>query len=230
MKKCPQCNSVFDDNLIYCTHDGTSLAQENFTIPSDFHQNEREEETVIRREPVRIDVTEPNVLRVPSQNQVPPTENSAPIVVVKRRNTGKYLLFLLLGLFLGGSLVLGTLYFSQNYYRSNNTNVAVNSAPNNSNRDIKTPTPSPAPTPNAEHLIKTSAYDEDFNGRVIVSNANIRNGASINAAPITLLPADDRLTIERRASVESPWYYVTCEHETSGWMHGDTIEFTQDAF
>ncbi len=44
---------------------------------------------------------------------------------------------------------------------------------------------------------------------------------------IDVLPVDDRITIERRENEKSPWYYVTCEHGASGWMHGNTIEFTQ---
>ena len=230
MKRCPQCNSVFDDDLSFCTHDGTPLSQENFTLPSEFasiEPIEKEEETIIRREPLKIDFSTPDA----PNRYIPPPENVAPIVVVKQRNTGKYLLFLIVGLILGGGLVLGVLLLGQNFYRKNNSNVAVNSALNN-NREVKTPTatPAPAPTPNAEHLIKTSADEEDFNGRVIVTNANVRSSASKNAAPVTLLPMDDRLTIERRANEESPWYFITCEHGTSGWMHGDTIEFTQEAF
>jgi hypothetical protein len=233
MKRCPQCNSVFDDNLLYCTHAGTPLARENFTIPSEFAPTENDEETIIRREPIRVNVSEPEIPIDQPEYQIPAAAaNVEPIVIVKRRNTGKYILFLLLGLILGGGLVLATLLLSQNYYRKNNSNVAVNSAPNTNVREVKTPTPTPtpAPTPNAEHLTKTSVDDEDFNGRVIVSNANIRSAASKTAASITLLPMDDRLNIERRANEESPWYYVTCEHGTSGWMHGDTIEFTQNAF
>ncbi len=232
MKRCPQCNSVFDDNLSFCTHDGTPLAQENFTIPSEFVPTETDEQTIIRREPIRVNVSEPEIPNAQPEYQIPPTANVEPIVVVKRRNTGKYILFLILGLVLGGGLVLATLLLAQSYYRNNNSNVVITSAPNANVREVKTPTltPTPAPTPNAEHIVKTSETDEDFNGRVIVSNANIRSSASKTAAPITLLPLDDRLTIERRANEESPWYYVTCEHGTSGWMHGDTIEFTQDAF
>ena len=231
MKRCPQCNSVFDDNLLYCTHDGTPLAQENFTIPSEF-AHEPDEETIIRREPIRIDVSEPEILITQPEYQIPAAANVEPVIIVKRRNTGKYILFLILGLILGGGLVLATLLFSQKYYRSNNSNVTVSLPANTNVREVKTPTatPTPAPTPNTEHLSETSETDEEFNGRVIVGNANIRSSASKTAASITLLPMDDRLTIERRANEESPWYYVTCEHGTSGWMHGDTIEFTQNAF
>lgn len=228
MKRCPQCNSVFADNQVYCTTDGTPLEQENLALPSEF-----EEETVVRRDPIKIDVTDADQMKTRVDFSPPPTEAAAtPVVVVKQRNAGKYLLFLVVGLLLGGGLVLATLFFARNYDRANNPNQAANKTETTVNREPKTPTPTPtpAPTPNAEHLARTETADEDFNGRVIVENANIRSSPSKNAPAVTLLPNGDRLNIERRASDESPWYYVTCEHGTSGWMHGDTIEFTQEGF
>jgi hypothetical protein len=38
---------------------------------------------------------------------------------------------------------------------------------------------------------------------------------------------NDRIDIIRRENENSPWYQIECEHGTGGWMHGDTIEFTQ---
>ena len=73
---------------------------------------------------------------------------------------------------------------------------------------------------------KTFSNDK-FNGRVIMLNAYVRSAPSKSANKVDILPMDDRINIERRENANSPWYYVTCEHGTSGWMHGDTIEFTQ---
>ena len=75
-----------------------------------------------------------------------------------------------------------------------------------------------------------SKSDEDFNGRVIVENANVRSAPSASASQVDILPDGDRITIERRENATSPWYYVTCEHGISGWMHGNTIEFTNGNF
>ena len=79
----------------------------------------------------------------------------------------------------------------------------------------------------ALHSEKTLAADDEFNGRVITLNAYVRSAPSKTATQIAVLPQDDRINIGTRESPNSPWYKVVCEHGTSGWMHGDTIEFTK---
>lgn len=231
MKKCPQCNKVFEDSLSFCTHDGTPLIAENFAPPSEFADND-EEETVIHHEPIVIDFSTPQPPIAEAIHQTPPPV-VAPIVIEKRRNIGKYLIFLILGLFLGGGLVLAALLLAQRIFQGNNPQTGggtnVNSA-NTANRPPKTPaTPTPFPM-KSEHLTRTSDDEDEFNGRVIALSAFVRSAPSKDAPQSDLLPQDDRLNIERRASANSPWYYISCEHGTKGWMHGDTIEFTTDAF
>ena len=235
MKRCPQCNSVFPDSLIYCTNDGSALTQETFVMPSEASQTEPEEITIIRREPVAsdpitIDIPNPNPPPIPPEQlnyQTPVTENIIPVVIEKPRNTGKYLLFLVLGLILGGGLVLAAILFSVYLSQRDATPAA------NTTIQIASPSPAktaPSATPvtaSAKHEKPTDAPDDDFNGRVITLNAYVRASPSRGAKEIDVLPVDDRLTIEERASDSSPWFRVTCQHGTSGWMHGNTIEFTK---
>lgn len=240
MKRCPQCNSVFDDSLVYCTNDGSVLAPETFVMPSETSTppiaDDTEEITVIHREPVNyepitIDIPNPNPPPIPAEQlnyQTPPAEHVIPVVIEKPRNTAKYLLFLVLGLILGGGLVLAAILFSmflsQRDAQQNTANTNRNSSL--STPTAKTPTPTPV-TASAKHEKRTDQPDSDFNGRVITLNAYVRSSPSKSAKEIDVLPIDDRLKIEERAGDSSPWFRVTCEHGTSGWMHGNTIEYTK---
>jgi len=78
-----------------------------------------------------------------------------------------------------------------------------------------------------KHAVRTDDADDEFNGRVITLNAYVRSQPSRTAREIDVLPIDDRLEIEERENENSPWFEVTCEHGTKGWMHGNTIEFTR---
>ncbi len=225
MKKCPQCNSVYGDENIYCLNDGTVLVEENFALPSE--ADDFEAETIIRHDPVVVDLS--NKKTEPIIHPTLPVETIVVKQPVKSRNS---LIFLVLGLILGGGLVLATLLLAQSFYQKDSTTkVKVNQSANlNSNKEV---TNSPTPTPldieklSQKHANRTSVDDEDFNGRVIALNAYVRASPSRNSDEIDVLPIDDRLNIEKREDESSPWYYVTCEHGTSGWMHGNTIEYTR---
>ena len=236
MKSCPHCKHVFPDTLTYCTNDGTPLVSENLTLPSDFAANEPEEPTIIRRDPITIDFAAQNSANEAVNYQTSPANNAAPLVVVKQPNTGKYLLFLIVGLIFGGGLVLATLLLARNYYQGNTADKAANvivksnnSNANVVNREIKTPTATPTVevVSNVIHQTPTDTDDSKFNGRVIVENAFVRASPSKTAAQTDVLPVNDRLHIEPRENENSPWFHITCEHGTSGWMHGNTIEFTE---
>lgn len=231
MKRCPQCNSVFDDALEYCTNDGTPLVKETFVMPSESSPVDDEEITVIHHEPITIDIPNPNpppTEQFNYQTPPPPAETVIPVIVEKPRNTGKYLLFLALGLILGGGLVLAAVLFGVYLYQNKpaqTENTANRNAPTNSAQTPKiTPTPTPV-TASAKHEKPTDAPDDDFNGRVITLNAYVRSQPSRNSKEIDVLPINDRLNIEEREDENSPWFRVTCEHGTSGWMHGNTIEY-----
>jgi hypothetical protein len=229
MKRCPQCNSVFDDSQVFCANDGTSLIEETFVLPSEASPVD-EEITVIHHEPpVTIDIHHPN--QPPTEKFIyppQPVETVIPVVIEKRRNTGKYLLFLFLGLVLGGGLVAAGVLFA--VYLSQNRTSEVSNTANRSAPVTATPTPNRTPTAtpftaSAKHETRTDAPDDEFNGRVISLNAYVRSQPSRNSKEIDVLPVDDRLEIEERENENSPWFRVTCEHGTSGWMHGNTIEY-----
>lgn len=233
MKRCPQCSALYEDATQFCLNDGQPLIED--APPND----NLEEETVIHRDPIIVDFNQPNFPPETVAYQTAPPVNQPTIIIEKPRSTGKYLLFLMIGLLLGGGLVLGTLFVAGTLNRGNdsdnsnasrsraekvavsNQNVVVpangNAAPNNAN----------AVAVNAVHEEKTGAADDEFNGRVITLNAYVRTAPSKNSAETAVLPKNDRLTIGERENPNSPWYKVTCEHGISGWMHGDTIEFTK---
>ena len=227
MKRCPQCNSVFGDENLYCLNDGTVLIEEIFVLPSS--ADDFEAETIIRHEPVMVDLSSQNIPPEPIVYQTPTPERLRIKQPANRRNAA---IFLVLGLLLGGSLVLATLLLARSFYQTDNRNsVKVNRVANtNSNKartDSQTETPLNINKLAQKHETRTSVDDEEFNGRVIALNAFVRASPSRNSDETDVLPIDDRLNIEKREDESSPWFYVTCEHGTSGWMHGNTIEYTR---
>ena len=221
MKRCPQCNSVYGDENLYCLNDGTDLVEETFVLPSE--ANDFEAETIIRNNPVVVDLSDRKTEPIVYQN--PPVETIVVKQPAKSRNAA---IFLVVGLLLGGGLVLATLLLARTFYQTgDNKTVKVNKVSNKAETNSPTPTPLDIDKLAQKHETRTSANDEDFNGRVIALNVFVRASASRNSDEIDVLPIDDRLNIEKREDESSPWFHVTCEHGTSGWMHGNTIEFTR---
>ncbi len=236
MKRCPQCDTIYSDETQFCLHDGAVLIDE---IAAD-----DDEETIIRHHSITVDIP-----AAPTNYQTFPIANQPTIIVEKQRNTGKYLLFLIVGLLLGSGLVLATLLVARSINQDETANVKTNNknqtervtvsnqplnsqmnAVENINSQINANLAlnnSNTLESNKVHEEKTVAADEDFNGRVITLNAYLRAAPSKTASEISILPKDDRLKIGERENPNSPWYRVTCEHGESGWMHGDTIEFTR---
>ncbi len=234
MKVCPQCRSVFGDDFVYCSNDGTVLIEENLPLPSE--ADDAETETVIRHEPIVVDfntpIPEAKTVEM-NYNDLPPTIPAQPIIVEKTTGSKFYALFLLVGLLIGGGLVLATLLAARYINRQNETNITVQTKPVDNKNQKQTPNVKERDNEVdklADELHRkrdADKPDEDFNGRVIVENANVRSAPSASASQVDILPTDDRINIERRESANSPWYYITCEHGISGWMHGNTIEFTR---
>lgn len=227
MKRCPQCNSVYEDEVRFCSNDGAGLVKETFALPSE--ANDFEAETIVRHAPVVVDLSAGQIPPEPIIRQNPPVETVIIEKPVKRRNPA---IFLVLGLILGGGLVLATLLLARSFYQNDISNKVkiTQTSDTNSNETVKTlpnETPINIKELTQKHETRTNADDDEFNGRVIASNAYIRASPSRNADKVDVLPIDDRINIERRENENSPWYYVTCEHGASGWMHGNTIEFTQ---
>ena len=237
MKRCPQCDQVFENDDEFCPHDAARLVAENFALPS--NETDFEAETVVRREPFVVDLSEGGG----RENVIQPTPVESVVVNPAPKNDSKNAaIYLALGLLLGAILVLATLILARSFYAGGAANdnaktVAVNvssNAPKNSALENRAETNAnflnknalDAAATNAKHAARTSTGDEEFNGRVIALNAFVRASPSKSAAQIDILPLNDRINIERRENESSPWFYVTCEHGTSGWMHGDTIEYT----
>jgi hypothetical protein len=241
MKKCPQCLSLYADETKFCLNDGQFLIPEVMPLPSEAHMPD-EEITIVRNEPMVVDLSSPGVSdqfapHAASEKTLPYQIQNVP--AASRSSSAKYLVFLIIGLLLGGGLVLAGLFLTKSFYPANGadnrqaTTVNSNQAQNrgdSKNSDSETNKNSETNKPvtaSAEHRQKTDEGDEEFNGRVITLNAYIRSSPSRNAAEIDVLPIDDRLTITARDNPNSAWFHVVCEHGTSGWMHGNTIEYTR---
>jgi len=230
MKKCPQCNTVYGDEVAFCLKDGAALIEETFSLPST--SDSIEEETVIRHEPIIVDFGASAETLRQTTYQVPPTPENITIIPVKTTsNTGRYALFFTLGLLIGGGLVLATILLSRTIYQNENTNLVKTSQAEKSAKTIPTAESKNEnkvnETISSKHDEATSTSDEDFNGRVIVTNARVRSSPSADSSAVETLPMNDRLSIISRENPNSPWYEIECEHGTSGWMHGNTIEFTK---
>jgi hypothetical protein len=227
MKRCPQCNNLYPDETQYCLGDGQLLISEQLPLPSELSVDQ-EEITIIRHEPIVVDLLAANA---PPYQTPPP---AAKIPVKMKSNFGKYLVFLITGLLLGGGLVLATLFLSRSFYQNKEANNAKTVSNVNSNQTRGNSEPKATETPankqitaNPEHQERTDVDDGEFNGRVITLNAYVRSSPSRTSQEIDILPIDDRLTITARDNPNSPWFHVVCEHGTSGWMHGNTIEYTR---
>ena len=243
MKRCPQCNSVYNDEIAFCLNDGAALVEESFSLPSMAESDEPE--TIIRNEPIVIDFADTSIPPPPAENyQIPqPAEN----VVIVPANTASinrnYAVFLIVGLLIGGGLVLATLLLSRNLYQNENTVRVKTDSNYNQAVAVETPRPSPevqnkneninknedvlVETVSNKHAEPNESAIENTNGRVIALNARIRFAPDKDAPIVDTLPMNDRIEIIRRQNSNSPWYQVECEHGTTGWMHGDTIEFTR---
>ncbi len=112
MKKCPQCNSVYGDENLYCLNDGTVLVEESFSLPSS--ADDFEAETIIRHKPVTVDLSNENIPPEPIIYQPPPIET---VVIKQPANRRNAAIFLILGLLLGGALVLATLILARSFYQ-----------------------------------------------------------------------------------------------------------------
>jgi hypothetical protein len=215
MKRCPRCNTLYEDSIRYCLNDGSPLVEGSFSLPSD-----DEQETVVRHGPIAVDVMPPGPA---------PTAPDPGVEAGKPKRRGGFG-FLLAGLFIGGGLVLiATLLVG----------IAVQLKEESANnKPVSTPTPTPKPTPTPtktpdvalERHAKPNPNVDPYtlNGRVIMLNAYVHSAPSSDSPIVDTLPIDDRLNIGERAGPNSPWFEVVCEHGTSGWMHGNTIEFTDE--
>lgn len=249
MKICPKCQTVYKDEIRFCLSDGTPLVEQESAAPVTDYE---EPETVISRnyqaseEPIIIDFgkpetkTEPIMIDFSDVETVvhPPkqAEELPQVTVIEKpvAKTSNYALFLVIGLFIGGGLVLLTLLLARSFFggenvnsnnaapqnqavTTSNSNIAVNSAQNANQAIQNAAAKHQNPNPSADVSV--------LNGKVIAVNAYVRALPNKDSAQIDVLPIGDRLEIKDRENPTSPWYQVVCEHGTVGWMHGNTIAF-----
>lgn len=253
MKRCPQCNSLYENSVRFCLNDGTPLIQQTEeTAASPTAADYEEPETVISRnynrseEPIVINFGQPETKAEPIMIDFsdvetvvhPPkqAEELPQVTVIEKpaARTNNYVLFLVIGLFVGGGLVLLTLLLARSFFGGANAN-SNNIAPANQSVTTSGNTSAGNSAQNANQAIQTAAARHEkpnpsadvsvLNGKVIAVNAYVRALPSKDSAEIDVLPIGDRLEIKDRENPTSPWYQVVCEHGTTGWMHGNTIAF-----
>lgn len=226
MKRCPECNKVFEQERRYCTHDGADLVPDEFALPSEFVDDEDEQQTVLRINPP-VSGQRPPVApnEVPKINSYSRADPQLPVPPALRPKGGcfKYFLVLVIGLILGGGFVVAIFGIGYWYiYEQTRVERDVPIEP-----AIAPPKTAPSKRSDAvDHKKRNSNADEDdLNGRVIAGRAVVRAAPSKSAKRMGVIPQGDRLEIIRRRSKTSPWYEVECEHGLRGWMHGNTIQF-----
>ncbi|NNE99207.1 MAG: SH3 domain-containing protein [Pyrinomonadaceae bacterium] len=238
MKRCPKCNVVFEDEKRFCGKDGTTLVGEPFSLPSNYSSQDfdDEQETLIRARPADMgfseDFSEPPPIEEDSIPiiQVDEPAKAPPPAVKPKGKFVKYLLMLVLGLFVGGVLVLGALGLGYFYLTNQMQKESVeNSGGNPEGKDSKpSSTPAPESKMDVDHSKRNpNANEAKLNGSVIRKMVFVRSGPSRSSAKAGIVPRNDRLEIIKRENSTSPWYQVECEHGIRGWMHGNTIRFTK---
>jgi len=237
MKKCPQCQSFYDEDHSFCLNDGTPLISPQaetvqYNLPPTIQQNN----------PAFVVDLLPKQPEVPTQITPIPPVNQTQIP----KKTSGFAVPLLIGLLLGGALVIATFFVMKSLdeketasvVNSNNSNSGKNeNTANTSNENTANSEKKESSTNKSENLANTANIvsntetntkkDRKYNGRVIMLNAYMRSAPDAYADEVDILPLDDRIVIGKRQSPNSPWYRVTCEHGSTGWMHGNTIEFTR---
>ena len=221
MKKCPKCQNEFADELSYCLEDGTLLVTELAPTVA-FNSPPASPAFVVDLR--QTDETPTEIKPFPFPRQPNPTPN-------KPKN---YVLPLLIGLLLGGVLVLAAYFIIKGFGEKENPVVVAANTNSKSNASstlntAATSTPSENKNNNSETSANKKIDDDDskYNGRVIAINAYLRSEPDAYATEVDVLPMDERIIIGRRENPNSPWYRVTTEDGTTGWMHGNTIEFTK---
>ncbi len=242
MKRCPQCNTVFEDELQFCKEDGSPLIEEKLPLPSDFspvNRDEGEQETVIRHQPISFDISSSdNVPQRTQPTEEPPQVNPyvpdhgnfpPPHPPKQSRSCLKYAIFLVIGLIIGGGVVLaimGVGFFYMNNVSDANQNPEIAAHTENANQNTeKTRAKKSSNDRHSEPNLE--ADTAKLNGRIIKNRAVLRSSPSGRARRVDVLPNNDRIAIINRKSSSSKWYQIECEHGSRGWIDGYSIEFTE---
>lgn len=235
MKKCPQCQSTYADENIYCFNDGSVLVDDQPpTVAFNYSNNPLLTPSFV------VDLSPQN--ETPTQfAPFPPKFQNTPT----KSESKNYVAPLLIGLLIGGGLVLAMIFLlngrgerktevsmvNANTAKSD-INSNTNSVKENFNVNDSTSSTVSSETNKSDSAKVKSTEDEpkkkgNYNGRVIMINAYVRSAPSDYTDEIDMLPMNSNLKIGKRAAPNSPWFRVTSESGASGWMHGNTIEFTR---
>lgn len=230
MKRCPKCSNTFNNETRFCTYDGTPLVSEMSEIPSEYSaelDDEGEFETVIRTSPVktRIPVFPPDQAEEEFQQPSGKSRSGLKADEKPKRSILKYLVIIAAGFLLVGVFALALLGGGYLYYLRQ-VEIANAEKKRAESESIKRPDDKPAESA-VDHSTENTEIDEStLNGKVIKAMVNVRSKPNRTSAKVGTIPKNDRLNIIKRESNKSPWYQIECEHGTRGWMHGNTIAFT----
>ena len=242
MKQCPQCSEVYTDQLQFCMIDGNPLVKVDADGPAPpAPAIDDDYDTVVNPERIVIDISEPPPVPEPVYTDALPSQ---PETGRGRANT---IAVLIVGTIIGGLLVLVAILAFALVFRDRSGAEPANVTERNANIAAVRPsehptanTQTPASSPKATEKGNSNLMSEDteadqarremlakrgFNGRVIKINAIIRSEPSIDSEEVAVLPYDEPVKIGKPAAEHNPWYRVTTSDGTTGWMHGNTIEF-----
>ncbi len=253
MKKCPQCRAEYSDENLYCFNDGNSLVDEppptvafnQPTVPAFVVDLSAKNETptVFAPLPPRGQIV---------SDKPTPKNYIVPLLLGLLIGGGLVLatVFLMNGfgeskreVAAANSTVNKA---NENINTKSNENVNSNSAKpegntnspkenlNAANSSASTNTAKTNQSNNSKSDLANVKIEEvkpkkkgNYNGRVIMLNANLRSAPTDYADTVDVLPLDEPVRIGKRAAPDSPWFLVKTADGKSGWMHGKTIEFTR---
>ncbi len=231
MRVCPQCGHSNEDDSTFCVVDGVQL-DNDARIRVDLAQSELDEKTRIVERP-----------------------STAPLASPAPAASRPALIYGIIGALAASVILLATyIALNRVGVDSGNTvssetsasplpgsNGITNSAANQSNRSPERPAPNNSIAGNiadppqsaasatgpqdADREPKAPARKQGFNGRVIMLNAIIRSAPSMDAYEVGVVGFNQPIRIGKSAGGNNPWYRVTSANGTTGWMHGNTIEF-----
>ena len=230
MRRCPKCNDVFEDDRAFCTNDGTGLIEEHFELPSESMDDDGEEQTVIRAQPIDIRIGQPAPTPTPQQQAQIPLNTApqnvethvSPAPTAKKGGCAKYVIVLLIGLIFGGILVgaagIGVYLYLESEKQKRQEIVQREKELQKKEERLN----------RGPHEGRgTEVAESSLNGRVIKRSAVLRKSPRNSGERVAELPRNDRLHIIRRRASTSAWYRVKCEHGSTGWMHGNSIAYTK---
>ena len=242
MKQCPKCSEVYTDQLQFCMIDGNPLVKVDAdeqvppapAIDDDY-------DTVINPERIVIDIPDPAPAHEPAYPDALPPQ---PEPSGRRVNV---IAVLIAGTIIGGLLVLVAILAFALVFKdrpgaevininAKNANIAAARPSERPMANTQTPASSPKATEKGNANLTSDDADSDearremlakrgFNGRVIKINAILRSEPSIDSEEVAVLPYDEPVKIGKPAAEHNPWFRVTTSDGTTGWMHGNTIEF-----